>query len=86
LLLPYGKGYNKAVRKETMFRGFGPEWLVILAIILLLFGATRLPQLGRALGQTVRELRKGLKEGAEEEKPAAKEPAKGGGDGPRIDH
>ncbi|NWF92311.1 MAG: twin-arginine translocase TatA/TatE family subunit [Syntrophaceae bacterium] len=35
-----------------------PEILVILVIILLLFGAKRLPQIGEGLGKTVRELKK----------------------------
>jgi sec-independent protein translocase protein TatA len=34
-----------------------PELLVILLIILLLFGAKRLPGIARALGQAVRELK-----------------------------
>lgn len=37
-----------------------PDLLIILAIILLLFGAKRLPELSRGLGQSARELRKGL--------------------------
>ena len=45
-----------------------PELLVILLIALLIFGASRLPQIGRALGKTVNELKKGLKEGSEEDK------------------
>ena len=45
-----------------------PELLVILLIALLVFGAARLPQIGRALGKTINELQKGLKEGAEEDK------------------
>lgn len=36
-----------------------PELLIILAIVVLLFGASRLPQLGRALGDTVRNFKKG---------------------------
>jgi sec-independent protein translocase protein TatA len=44
------------------------ELLVILVIALLVFGANKLPQIGRALGKTVGELKKGLKEGMEEEK------------------
>jgi len=36
----------------------GPsELLIILAIVLLLFGATRLPQLGKALGDTIKSFR-----------------------------
>lgn len=38
----------------------GPtELLVVLAILLLLFGSTRLPALARSLGQTAREFRRG---------------------------
>jgi sec-independent protein translocase protein TatA len=36
-----------------------PELLIILAIVVLLFGAARLPQLGKALGDTVRNFKKG---------------------------
>ena len=34
-----------------------PELLIILAVILLLFGATRLPQLARAMGRSVHEFK-----------------------------
>ena len=40
----------------------GTELLIILAIVLLLFGATRLPKLGRGLGQSIRGFKKGLNE------------------------
>lgn len=36
------------------------ELLIILAIILLFFGSKKLPELSKSLGQSVRELRKGL--------------------------
>jgi sec-independent protein translocase protein TatA len=35
----------------------GGELLIILVIVLLLFGAKRLPELGRSLGQSIREFR-----------------------------
>ncbi len=38
------------------------ELLVILLICLLVFGASRLPEIGRALGKTISEFKKGLKE------------------------
>ncbi len=38
----------------------GGELLIILAIIALLFGANRLPKLGRSLGSGIREFREGL--------------------------
>jgi len=37
-----------------------PDLLIILAIVLLLFGAKKLPELSRSLGSSARELRKGL--------------------------
>jgi len=41
--------------------GLGTEELIlILVIILVLFGANKLPQLAKGLGQSVRELRKGF--------------------------
>ena len=34
--------------------------IIILAIILLLFGAKRLPEMGRSLGQGIQEFKEGL--------------------------
>ena len=39
-----------------------PELLVVLLIILLLFGAARLPEIARSMGRSVKELKKGLKD------------------------
>jgi sec-independent protein translocase protein TatA len=39
-----------------------PELLVILLIILLLFGATKLPEIARSLGRSIQEFKKGVKE------------------------
>lgn len=36
------------------------ELLVILLILLFLFGGKRLPELSRSIGQSMKELRKGL--------------------------
>lgn len=44
------------------------ELLAILAIVLVLFGANKLPQLGAGLGQSIRGFKKALS-GDEEEKP-----------------
>ncbi len=37
------------------------KWLLIIALIVLLFGATRLPSVGRSLGQAWRTLREEMK-------------------------
>ncbi|MBI3030115.1 MAG: twin-arginine translocase TatA/TatE family subunit [Candidatus Rokubacteria bacterium] len=38
------------------------ELLLILLIVLILFGATRLPELARSLGSSVKEFKKGVAE------------------------
>ena len=45
----------------------GPDLLIILAIVLLLFGSSQLPKLARSLGQASKEFRKGFDHGATEE-------------------
>jgi len=48
----------------------GPELLVILVVVLLFFGASRLPSLARSLGQAAKEFKDGLDEGVEADEPA----------------
>jgi sec-independent protein translocase protein TatA len=45
-----------------------PEILLIIFIILLLFGAKKLPELSRSLGKSLGEFKKGQKEGTEPDK------------------
>lgn len=48
----------------------GPDLLIILAVVALLFGSSQLPKLARSLGSASKEFRKGLDEGgADEEQP-----------------
>jgi len=42
------------------------ELLLILVVILLLFGASRIPQVMGGLGKGIREFKKGIREGSEE--------------------
>jgi len=46
----------------------GTELIIALVIILLLFGAKRIPELARGLGSGVKEFRAGTREGQLEEK------------------
>ena len=59
----------------AMFNFGGMELLLILFIVLLLFGAKRLPELAKGLGQSVKEFKKATRED-DEAKPAAAEAAK----------
>lgn len=45
----------------------GPELMIIMFVILLLFGAKKLPELSRSLGKSLSEFKKGQREGAESE-------------------
>jgi len=42
-----------------------PELLIILVIVVLLFGAGKLPQIGSGLGEGIRNFRKSMKEKGE---------------------
>ena len=43
----------------------GWEFLLVLALIALLFGSSKLPKLARSMGQAKSELEKGMREGAD---------------------
>ena len=45
----------------------GPEWLIVAGLVVLLFGAKKLPELARSLGKSSREFKKGLQEGEADE-------------------
>lgn len=45
----------------------GPELIIILVVVLLLFGAAKLPQLARSLGASAKEFKKGIDEGVDED-------------------
>ena len=47
------------------------ELLIILVIVLILFGANRLPELARSLGSSVKEFKKGVNEAKTEDTTAA---------------
>lgn len=49
-----------------------PELIIILVILLLLFGSTKLPKLARSLGESAGELQKGFDD-AKTTKPTSKQ-------------
>ncbi len=53
-----------------------PELLIILAIIFVLFGASRIPEAGKALGAGIRNFKKALSGELEEEENSKKLPEK----------
>lgn len=51
-----------------MFGSLGPtELLLIFAIIMLLFGATKLPDVGRGLGKGIKNFKEAIRGGPDEE-------------------
>jgi sec-independent protein translocase protein TatA len=43
-----------------------PELIILLLVVLLLFGSTKLPKLARSIGEASKEFKKGVNEGAHE--------------------
>ncbi len=62
---------------QILLLGFAlgaPELIIILLIVIVIFGASRLPQLGKGLGQGIKNFKSAVK--TEEENDKAAEPAK----------
>jgi sec-independent protein translocase protein TatA len=50
-----------------MFGSLGmPELLVILVIVILIFGVNKIPQLGKGLGEGIRNFKSAMREGQKE--------------------
>ena len=45
-----------------------PEMLIILAIVILIFGANRLPELGKGIGQGIKNFKSGMNQNSTDEK------------------
>jgi len=68
--------------------GMGPTELIVIAVlVVLLFGAAKIPELGRGIGEGISNFKRGLKEGAETDEASKRledkstPPASGGGSG-----
>jgi sec-independent protein translocase protein TatA len=53
-----------------------PELIVILVIVLIIFGASRLPQLGEGLGKAIKGFKKGISDSNESTKDTDKKEGK----------
>ena len=58
-----------------------PELIIIFLIIVVLFGANKIPQIGKGLGEGIRNFKKGMNDG---ENDAAQIPEKTGSTGPKL--
>ena len=54
------------------------ELMVILVIVLVLFGGSKLPEIARSLGKSMREFKKGIEEGSSDAAHPDDKPKKGG--------
>ena len=63
--------FQRRFAMQTLaFLGRGEDWLIVILIIVILFGSTKIPQVARSLGRSVSEFKKGVREGEDEEKKA----------------
>jgi sec-independent protein translocase protein TatA len=46
----------------------GPEWIWVIIAIVVIFGASRLPAMGRNVGLGIKEFKKGVTEGSRDDK------------------
>ena len=46
-----------------------PEIIIVLLVVVILFGAKKLPELARSLGRSSSEFKKGMREGATDDRP-----------------
>ena len=58
-----------------------PELVLILAIVILLFGVGKLPQLGKGIGEGIRNFKQAMKDGGADPEKKDKDPGAGSGPG-----
>jgi sec-independent protein translocase protein TatA len=59
-----------SIQPETGDMNMGaPELLIIIGVVVLLFGAKKLPDLARSMGQSAKEFKKGIRERGDDERP-----------------
>jgi sec-independent protein translocase protein TatA len=45
----------------------GPEWIWVVIVVAVIFGASRLPSMGRNVGLGIKEFKKGISEASKDE-------------------
>ena len=45
-----------------------PELIIVLVVVLLVFGSKKVPELARSLGESMKEFRKGTRDGTEDDR------------------
>lgn len=55
-----------------MFNLGGWEWLILLVVVLIVFGVGRLPEIGGAIGRSIREFREASREPEKSERKGEK--------------
>jgi sec-independent protein translocase protein TatA len=54
----------------------GPEWIWVIIAIVVIFGASRLPAMGRNVGLGIKEFKKGVTEGSREDRDDKADPTR----------
>ena len=54
-----------------------PELMIILVIIMIIFGAGKLPEIGAAFGRSIKNFKTSMKDAEQEELPAGDQPQEG---------
>lgn len=66
-----------------LFPTLGPmELIIILVIVIVLFGASRLPQIGKGIGEGIKNFKKGMKAADEEDEEPQRLAEKSGSSNP----
>jgi sec-independent protein translocase protein TatA len=68
-----GDATTRVVRVHTdLVETIGaPELIIVLVVVLLVFGSKKVPELTRSLGESMKEFRKGTRDGGEDDREGA---------------
>ena len=59
-----------------MFRQIGPAEIIVIAVVIVIFfGAAKLPELARSIGASAKEFKKGIEDGSSDDDPESESEA-----------